>query len=451
MNKRHYKILTVFITGIIFFSCDSTVEESTNLDKMLSEALVNASGGTGIEYYRLPEASNLAAIPQDPKNPLTDEKVALGQLLFHETAMGTEPDFDKGLTTFSCASCHHANAGFASGLKQGMGEGGVGFGMAGEGRRKDPAYPFKAVDVQPIKTPSSLNVAYQENMLFNGQFGATGKNESTEYAWLVNTPRELNYLGFEGTEIQAIASMNVHRMEMTPAFVEQFPEYKALFDKAFPDIIEEKRYNDTTAGLAMAAYQRTLLPTQSPFQQWLKGNTGALDQQSKEGALLFFGKAGCYTCHNGPGLNSMEFYALGMKDLYEAGNEILNSSRFSLENKGRGGFTEKGEDMFKFKVPQLYNLKDIRFFGHGASFSSVKEVVIYKNLANPQNTNVTAGQLSGEFKPLELTPLEVNKIISFLEEGLYDPDLQRYVPKSLPSGNCFPNNDPKSVADLNCK
>ena len=451
MRKYGFKICLLLLAYLTIFSCDSTTEDSTDLDQLLNEALINASGGVGLDYYLLPESSDLTAIPQDPKNPLTNEKVALGQHLFHETAMGNDPDFSKGLTTFSCSSCHHADAGFASGLKQGMGEGGIGFGMAGEGREKDPEYPFKAVDVQPIKTPSSLNVAYQKNMLFNGQFGATGKNVDTEYAWLVNTPRELNYLGLEGTETQAIASMKTHRMKMTREFVEKFPVYKTLFDQAFPNLTEDKRYNDTTAGMAMAAYQRTLLPTQSPFQQWLKGNTGALDQKSKEGALLFFTKAGCYSCHNGPAFNSMEFYALGMKDLYEAGNEILNSSRFSLENKGRGGFTEKAEDMFKFKVPQLYNLKDIRFFGHGASFSSVKEVVIYKNLANPQNTNVTAGQLSGEFKPLELTPLEVNKIISFLEEGLYDPDLQRYVPKSLPSGNCFPNNDPKSVADLNCK
>lgn len=451
MSKFSRILLLISLLSIGFYCCNQDVEESTNLDQLLHEALSNASNGIGADYYLLPEASNLHAIPQDPNNPLSEEKVALGQLLFHETAMGNDPDFSKGLTTFSCASCHHADAGFASGLKQGMGEGGIGFGMAGEGREKDPEYPFKAVDVQPIKTPSSLNVAYQTNMLFNGQFGATGKNVDTEYAWLVNTPRELNYLGLEGTETQAIASMKTHRMKMTLDFVDKFPTYKTLFNQAFPGIAEDKRYNDTTAGMAMAAYQRTLLPTKSPFQQWLKGNTGALDQKSKEGALLFFGNAGCYSCHNGPALNSMEFYALGMKDLYEAGDEIMNSSRFSLENKGRGGFTEKADDMFKFKVPQLYNLKDIRFFGHGASFNSIKAVVDYKNLAIHENTNVTQEQLSFEFKPLELTALEVGKIVSFLEEGLYDPDLQRYVPRSLPSGNCFPNNDPQSVADLNCK
>ena len=436
---------------MVLLSCNSSTEEVTNPDQLLEQALIDASGGKGISYYVLPESSDLASVPQDPNNSLSVEKVELGKLLFHETALGNDPDFSEGIFTYSCASCHHADGGFGSGLKQGLGEGGLGFGAQGEGRFSAADYPSKAIDVQPIKTPSSLNVAYQKNMLYNGQFGATGVNSDTKYAWLVNTPRELNYLGLEGVEIQAIASMNVHRMEMTRAFVEQLPEYKSLFDQAFPQIAEEQRYNDTTAGMAMAAYQRTLLPNKAPFQQWLKGNTGALDQQSKEGALLFFSKAKCYTCHNGPALSSMAFYALGMKDLYEAGEEILNSSKFSLENKGRGGFTEKQVDMFKFKVPQLYNLKDIRFFGHGSSFNSIKAVVEYKNLAEPENINVPMDQMADEFKPLQLTDSEVDAIVAFLERGLYDPDLSRYVPESLPSGNCFPNNDLQSREDLNCE
>ena len=69
------------------------------------------------------------------------------------------------------------------------------------------------------------------------------------------------------------------------------------------------------AGLAVAAYERTVLANQAPFQAWLRGNTGALTDRQKAGATVFFGKAGCVSCHTGPALNSMAFHAIGMNDL----------------------------------------------------------------------------------------------------------------------------------------
>ena len=436
---------------ILFTACNNDLEEKTNLDQLLEDQLVLASGGLGASYYQLPESDDYEKIPQDPRNELTKEKVELGKLLYHETALGLDPEISIGEGTYSCASCHHADAGFQAGIKQGIGEGGIGFGDHGEGRVINKEYTSKALDVQPIKSPSTLNVAYQENMLWNGQFGVTGLNEGTEYAWWTNTPREENFLGYHGVETQAIAGMETHHMIIGNFFVKDIPGYKELFDKAFPDEPEEERCNTVNAGLAIAAYERILLPHKAPFQRWLKGEKKAMTPEEKEGALLFFGKADCYSCHNGPALNSMEFYGLGMKDLYEAGNEIVNASKFSLENKGRGGFTGKQEDMFKFKVPQLYNLKEAGFYGHGASFNSIYEVVKYKNEAIPENDLVPESALAEEFKPLNLSEEEIEKITLFIENSLNDPDLHRYVPESLPSGNCFPNNDPQSQIDLGCQ
>jgi len=59
----------------------------------------------------LPLSTDLASIPQDPKNPLTTEKVQLGQLLFHETKLAANPKVIQGLFTYSCGTCHHAEAG----------------------------------------------------------------------------------------------------------------------------------------------------------------------------------------------------------------------------------------------------------------------------------------------------------------------------------------------------
>jgi cytochrome c peroxidase len=107
------------------------------------------------------------------------------------------------------------------------------------------------------------------------------------------------------------------------------------------------------------------------------------------------------------------------------------------------------EVVLRVKV-QTTNMKDSPFYGHGASFRSIRDVVEYKNQANPENQNVPASQIADDFIPLNLTDQQVDDITAFLKFSLYDPYLDRYVPESLPSGNCFPFNDPIAREDLGC-
>lgn len=181
-----------------------------------------------------------------------------------------------------------------------------------------------------------------------------------------------------------------------------------------------------------------------------------MSAQEKRGAIVFFGKAGCVSCHTGPALSSTEFHALGMSDLDECWDPgRVNLAPFGGDvpdavRRGRGGFTGNPEDDWAFKVPQLYNLLDSPFYGHGGTFGSIAEVVDYLNVAVPQNPAVPPDRLAEPFVPLGLTPEESDDLVTFLEEGLYDPYLDRYVPRRLPSGNCFPNADPQSRIDLGC-
>ena len=431
--------------------CDSDDGDVSTLDEDLTAALVAASGGQGLDYFLMPASDDLAAIPQDPRNPLTPEKVALGQALFHETALAVNAVQEEGMGTYSCASCHHAAAGFQAAVPQGLGEGGIGFGRYGERRRLDPGYTPEQSDRQPIRTPSALNGAWQEATLWNGQFGATGVNAGTEAQWDPETPIGTNALGFEGLETQAIAGLKVHRMQDGAAAVaETIPEYRALFDAAFPELPPAERATQETAGLAIGAYERTLLANEAPFQRWLRGEREAMSASQKRGATVFFGKAQCATCHTGPALTSMTFHALGMGELLGPGV----FSEFNPEDPvhlGRGGFTERDEDHYTFKTPQLYNLADHVFFGHGVTFNSVREVVEYKNAAVSESEIVPSSRLSEHFRPLGLTEDEMDDLSVFLERGLYDPNLARYVPARIPSGQCFPNNDAESRRDLGCE
>lgn len=443
-NLKTYSVLLICAFFVNSCAKDNDDYIQTPSQTILEKRIVEIFGSK--ESLILPSSNNFIEIPNDLKNTITQAKVELGKLLFHETFLAKSPIKEEGMNTYSCASCHHAAAGFQSGIQQGIGDGGMGFGNHGEGRFKSEIYLESDLDVQPIRSPSVLNVAYQEVMLWNGQFGAVGANAGTEANWTVGTPKEVNRLGFEGVETQAIAGLDVHRLKIEEDFITN-SEYKSLFDAAFSNVPLEERYTKLNAALAIAAYERTVLSNEAPFQKWLKGDELAMNEDETNGALLFFDKGQCYTCHSGPGLNGMEFHALGMKDL--AGDNILTVVDEATK-KGRGGFTGNSEDDYKFKTPQLYNLMDAGFYGHGGSFTSIRDVISYKNKAILENNDVPTNKLSSSFVPLNLTEDEIDLLTLFVENSLYDANLKRYQPESLPSGNCFPNADSQSSIDMDC-
>ncbi|WP_082832475.1 cytochrome-c peroxidase [Aquimarina aggregata] len=417
------------------------------LDKQVLDALDSVSNGVGASFFMLPESNDYPNIPQDPLNPITDAKVTLGKLLFHETATGGNPKVSANLETYSCASCHHAAAGFGAGLRQGLGEGGAGFSPNGSGRIINSITPLNLVDIQPLKSPTILNSAYQDIMLWNGQFGGTGTNAGTEASW-TNIPE--NFTGLQGVEVQAIKGQNVHRLLINENFVITF-DYKEMFDNAFPNVLESERYSANNAALAIAAYERTVLPNLSPWQRWLKGDYNALSKEEKRGAKVFFGKGKCYECHTGPALNDKKFYAFGMGDFDNSSQAIvLAGVNFDDVKKGRGGFTKKTKDEYKFKTPTLYNLVDNGFFGHGGTFTSVRDVIEYKSNGVPQSNEVPIENLAIQFGNINLSNKQMDNLTLFIENGLRDPNLDRYVPAAVNSGFCFPNNDPTSKVDLGC-
>ena len=447
------KKCSLLLLGILalLVACDE--EPPVSADMRLIEAINSVAGIDGNSEFIFPDSDDFTNIPQDPLNPLSPAKVQLGKLLFHETALAIDGNFTETTNTYSCASCHHAQGGFQANLPQGIGDGGMGFGMNGEGRTFNPLIVKEDIDVQPIRTPTALNSAFQTNMLWNGQFGATGVNVGTESVWPDEGPISTNNLGYEGLEIQAIAGLSVHRFGLSIS--EDFitgTEYKELFDVAFFDLPEEERYNKETAGLAIAAYERTLFAHEAPFQQWLKGDFNAMTEDQTQGAVIFF-RENCVSCHNGPALASMTFHGFGFNDLFNGSygtGEVINVADDNPAALGRGSFTKDPADNYKFKTPQLYNLKDSKFFGHGSSFTDLEALIRYKTSGVSENPVVPSSQLSSQFTNRNLTDREIEQLADFIENALYDPNLLRYVPTALPSGNCFPNNDALSRVDLEC-
>jgi len=444
-------ILFAAIVGSFYFvACDKHTTE-VNPDQALTEAVKNASPTGAADFYKMPGSIDYSQIPnQDPKNPINAAKVALGKMLFFETGIGLLPNQKVSKSTYSCSSCHIPAKSFTAGRFQGIADGAVGFGHGGEGRTKNNSYTGDMVDAQGARPLPVINLAYVTNALWAGSFGSFNVNVGTESVWHVDTLLEINFLELEGLEANNMRALQVHRQMMNRTIADTLG-YKEMFDAAFPDFPESERYNIKTTAFAIAAYFRTIFTNEAPFQQWLQGNTDAMTDQQKKGAALFFGKAGCYNCHNSPSLNNMKFFALGVNNLYQGPYEVFRTNASDKRNLGRGGFTGRVEDMHKFKVPQLYNLKDVGFYFHGASKTSLRAVVDYFNAGIPENALVPSSQIAGNFHPLNLSEKEVVDLVEFLENGLYDANLLRYAPDFTMSGFCFPDNDLESQIDLGCK
>lgn len=436
------KLFLIFIP-ILISSCGYKSFDSTQNKKLIEntyEMLDSIGGSEKRSFFILPTSLN--EIPQDQNNPITEDKVHLGKMLFHDPIIAVNNRDPKNRKTYSCSSCHVSKGGFSSGNFQGIAEGG--FGNFNQ-RSADPSSLF--FDVQPIKVPPTLNISFQKSLLWSGELGDTPLNQGTEFSWIEGSPSFFNNMGYEGAETQALAGQMVHGLfdqSSNNALINSFEseiltsdEYLDLFSKAFPNKEGDDLITQETVALAIAAYDRTILSDKAPFQKFLKGDEQALSLNQVRGLNLFLGKARCVQCHSGPALNSMQFHALGFNDFNK--NKAILKEENPIAFLGRGGFTQDQKDYYKFKVPQLYNLKDHFSHGHGGSFSSIKEVIEYKNRAISQNKNVPKDNLSPLFSPLNLDEDEINALVDFIENGLYDPQLRRYTPDYVPSNLEFHN------------
>ncbi|MFN8337675.1 MAG: cytochrome c peroxidase [Saprospiraceae bacterium] len=449
MNRFLILFFAFAISLMVGCSSDKEEQAPLSIDQNL-EALLKSHSQTGeVSFYVMPSSNDFANIPnQDPKNPITYPKVALGNSLFFETGIGMAAKKSESMATYSCSTCHVPEVGFTAGRFQGIADGGVGFGYHGEKRLINNHYEGHEVDAQGARPLPVINLAYVKNALWNGSFGSTGMNVGTESVWgVADSLTLINRENREGLEAAITRALTVHRQVINKKMIEDLG-YKGLFDNAFADVPESQRYTPQNASHAIAAYFRTILTNQAPFQEWLRGNKSAMTEKQKRGAVLFFDKAGCVNCHNSPSLNGQRFAAIGVKDLDQSDYLVYKTN--DGRSKGRASFTLKDEDLYRFKVPELYNLKDVGFYFHGASKRSLREVVEYFNQGQPENSRVESKRIDGLFRPLNLTDSEVADLTEFLSNGLFDPNMLRYKPIHTNSGNCFPNADPSSMIDLGC-
>jgi cytochrome c peroxidase len=150
---------------------------------------------------------------------------------------------------------------------------------------------------------------------------------------------------------------------------------------------------------AIAAYERTVISTNSSFDKYAAGDTKAMDEAAVRGMALFKGKARCILCHNGSNFTDNLFHNLGVP---QAGP--------LKEDLGRYNVTKAEKDKAAFKTPTLRSIIETAPYMHDGALKTLEEVVDFLNAGGGANSN-----LSPLVKPLNLTPEEKADLVAFLK------------------------------------
>jgi cytochrome c peroxidase len=298
-------------------------------------------------------------IPAD--NPLTPEKVELGKQLYFDPRLSCDD-------TVSCASCHDPKKGwsnsaqFATGVRSQLG-----------GRN----------------APTVINAAYAELQFWDGR----AKLLEGQALGPIQNPVEMD-----------------HKLEDCVAKLNKIEGYRQQFRKVFnTDVTPEN------VAKAIAAFERTVLSGNAPYDKFKAGESKALSEAAQRGMKLFSGKAHCSACHTGPVFSDQAFHNIGVG---------MDQPKPDL---GRYEVTKMIGDKGAFKTPTLRDIARTGPYMHDGSLKTLEEVVEHYDKGGIPNP-----QLDEEIFPLKLTAQEKADLVTFMREGLSSSEYPDVAPPKLP-------------------
>ncbi|MEO8089356.1 MAG: cytochrome c peroxidase [Gemmatimonadales bacterium] len=231
------------------------------------------------------------------------------------------------------------------------------------------------------------------------------------------------------------------------------PEYVSLFQAAYPALAPADLGFQHAANAIAAFEAQAFTSVNSPFDRYVGGDVAALGEPEKRGALLFFGKAGCGSCHLGPHLSDQQFHAIGVPQVGPG------MSPDEPQDRGLAQVTASQADRFRFRTPTLRNVELTGPWMHDGAYTTLEAAVRHHLNIDSSLQSYDASQLREDLRtshlsdpatleaqaalidplvraPLRLSDGEVADIILFLR-SLTDPaasDLGASIPASVPSG-----------------
>ena len=273
----------------------------------------------------------------------------------------------------SCASCHSPHMGYSDGLATDL------------SGHKDWKRAKR-------NSPSLYNLAWAPVLHWDG------RTPDGQCFVPKDTQQEICLPPLESQAFKSMRSRKVYDGFMPK--IKTVPAYREMFAKAFPPNGEITHVN---MALAIAAFERTIISNNSPYDRYLKGQKTALTTAAQQGLALFQGKARCTQCHNGPNFTNWHFHNIGLKS----------------KDPGRAARMKNEADKKKFhkafKTPGLRNVALTAPYMHDGSLKTLEEVVEFYNRGGDDPTN-----LDPLMQPLNLTAREQWALVAFLH-ALTDP------------------------------
>lgn len=319
----------------------------------------------------------------------------LGQLLFYDKILS-------GNMNISCATCHHHSMNGADGVSLGIGEGGYGLGPD----RLSGTIGTTAVEERiPRNAPALWNVGHKDRhtLFHDGRVQADATQPSGfRTPAKADTPLGLNSIAaaqalFPMTSAAEMAG-KPYDNEVASAFAFSFPAgweviaqrirdkpaYVSAFRIAFDDVNAAEDIDITHIVNAIAAFEGTEWQSfDSPYDRYLTDGT-PLDPLAERGRALFFGDAGCSSCHSGPLFTDQNFYAAGVPQF---GPGRLFDGNDLPRDMGRMETTRDPADAYKFRVPSLRNVALTGPWGHNGAYSDLREMI--RHMCDPLTTRAS--------------------------------------------------------------
>jgi cytochrome c peroxidase len=257
-----------------------------------------------------------APAPED--NPTTSEKVELGKQLYHDPRLSSSG-------TVSCASCHNTMLGGEDNRPNSVGVG------AQTGGRS---------------APTVWNAAFNSVQFWDGRAASL----EAQAAGPVTNPIEMGMKSWDDvvTRLKAIEG----------------------YQKAFENVFGKDSISKENATKAIAAYERTLITPNSPYDRYVEGDKTALTAQQVRG-MEKVAELGCTSCHSGPALNGAGlFQRFPVFD-----NAYFNAQYHFKKDKGVAEVSKNPADEHLWKVPTLRNIALTAPYFHNGSVKTLEEAV----------------------------------------------------------------------------
>ncbi len=464
--KKISIVASIFILAFIASSCVTNEKTSTKIpvdtDAYLADLL---------------NEHNVTPITKPKTDPA---KVELGRILFWDKLLS-------GNKNISCATCHLPEASTSDNVPVSVGQGGKG--------KMTKRVPPKDEHGKPVFIPrNSLDLFNRGDMVtffWDGRLMV--KKDGKFLAPVGGTParRELKYIspagyvlpqdldsGLAAQAMFPVTSVNEMRgnphennvaaiknwewQKMWDGLISRIvaiEEYRDLFKKVYPDIPADKLTFGHAAN-AIAAFEiEAFTLTDAPFDMYLQGDKNALSKEAKQGAILFYGKAGCAQCHTGSLMTNQVFHNRAVPQLGPGkGSNIPAGRSDGTWDAGRGGATGITPYFYSFRTPPLRNVAKTGPWMHDGLYSTLEATVrheldpigsaknydpyahLTKDVAElyraKQMEDILSFTKPEDTQKVTLSEGELSNLLAFLE-SLTSPSLDglaKWVPKKVPSG-----------------